>query len=295
MATFLEAAQLILASAAAPLSAREITDRAIQRGLLEPAGRTPWHTLEAALSLHILHNRDHSPFMRTTKGRFVLRAFKLQYDEYVAERRPKTLFDEDIAVVPEASFKDFVPAPGFHSENIDTQRLLTECRPLLRREAETRYDVIQLVSFYIVTYDGQYLTHKRTKRLPESRLHGYYSLGFGGHLNIEDIPILMNISDPDLALLQITRELEEELVLSTPPKIVFRGLLYDDSRDVSKQHVGLVYDVGLVSKDFTIGERGFLTDAKFEHIDQILKRLDDFENWSVTMAQLEASRNAVAK
>jgi predicted NUDIX family phosphoesterase len=60
----------------------------------------------------------------------------------------------------------------------------------------------------------------------------------------------------------------------------YRGLLYDDSRDVSKQHLGIAYDVFLDSSQFEIGERGFLMDAKFETLEQVVSRREEFENWS---------------
>jgi hypothetical protein len=47
--TFLEAAEEVLRTAKRPLSAREITDLAISRGLLESAGRTPEATMSARL------------------------------------------------------------------------------------------------------------------------------------------------------------------------------------------------------------------------------------------------------
>ena len=70
----------------------------------------------------------------------------------------------------------------------------------------------------------------------------------------------------------------------------FEGLLYDDSRPVSRQHIGLVYSIEVDSDEFEIGERGFLTDAKFESTDQIQERIDDFENWSQLIAQKLSSR-----
>ncbi len=132
-----------------------------------------------------------------------------------------------------------------------------------------------------------YLTYKRTKRLPESRLHNYYSIGFGGHLNPDDNLPLFNLADPEQAIQFIHRELKEELILKKEPSISFRGLIYDDSQEVSKLHLGLVYDVLLKTPDFKIGERGFLMDPKFETIDEIMKRLKDFENWSALIAKEE--------
>ncbi len=240
--------------------------------------------MKSKLATDILWNRERSLFMRAAAGRFALREFRSELGEHVAPRFKRALFDEEIVVFHARNLKNYVKRVGLTRNGADTRQLLSECFPMQRRAAEENTSVIQLVSVYIVSWRGKYLTFKRTKRLPESRLHGFYSLGFGGHLNPDDIPSLFNFADPDQALMFILRELKEELILEEKPHIRFRGLLYDPSREVSKQHLGLVYDVKMATNDYQIGERGFLMDAKFESINQILDRADEFENWSVLIA-----------
>jgi predicted NUDIX family phosphoesterase len=154
-----------------------------------------------------------------------------------------------------------------------------------RRDAEDDPGVIQLVSVFVLRYEGKFLTYKGTKRLPESRLHGYYSLAFGGHLNPDDIPPLMDMFSPEQSFPWLERELREEVRLDPAviSRINYRGLLYDDSRPVSKQHLGIVYEITTNSSKFEIGERGFLIDAKYESVDSIRARLDEFENWSLLL------------
>lgn len=47
--TYLEAAVCILLDAGRPMRARELTDTAIEAGLIEPQGRTPEATMSAVL------------------------------------------------------------------------------------------------------------------------------------------------------------------------------------------------------------------------------------------------------
>jgi hypothetical protein len=47
--TYYEAALQVLRSVRRPLTTREITDRAIERGLIAPAGKTPEATMSAEL------------------------------------------------------------------------------------------------------------------------------------------------------------------------------------------------------------------------------------------------------
>src|SRR5439155_14567118 len=112
----------------------------------------------------------------------------------------------------------------------------------------------------------------------------YYSLSFGGHLNPDDIAPLFSLFAPDEAYPMLERELHEEVRF--PDGILgltYRGLLYEDSRDVSRQHMGVVYEVEAHTGRFEIGERGFLIDAKYETVDEIRGRLNEFENWSVLL------------
>jgi predicted NUDIX family phosphoesterase len=289
MGDFLKAAYHVLSQNKKPLSAKEIVVIALKKNFLETAGKTPWQTMKSKLSSDILRYKDKSIFMRSSAGKFALRDWKNNLPEHIAPRYTMALFDEDIMVFPASILKNYITKIGVN-ESLKTENLLSECYPMRRKLAEEDLTVIQLVSFYIVRYKNTYLTYKRTKRLPESRLHGTYSLGFGGHLNPDDIPSLFNFVDPEQALTFIFRELREELILKVDPEVKFRGLIYDDSREVSKQHIGLVYDVSMTSPQYEIGERGFLIDSKFETLKEILNRSKEFENWSVLIAQEELRR-----
>jgi predicted NUDIX family phosphoesterase len=286
---FLKAAYEVLKASNAPLTAREITEEAKRLNLLNSSGLTPFQTMKSKLSTNILQHGEHSIFMRAGKGRFALREWKTSYPEHIADRYQKALFDEDIVVFPAESLRKYIPQNGLFMGNFDHWALFSECRPMRRRHAEEDFSVIQLVSVFVVRHNDRILTYKRTKRLPESRLHGQYSVGFGGHLNPEDLRPLLDIFDPIISNPLLERELNEELRFpsSEDVRIGYRGLLYDESREVSRQHLGLTYDVTLSSGQFEVGERGFLIDAKFETIHEITLRKHDFENWSLILIEQE--------
>lgn len=289
MAEFLKAAYEVLKDLGKPLTAREIASIALRDNRLQSGGRTPWQTMKSKLSTDILSSGQTSLFMRTEKGKFALREWKARFGEHVADRYQKALFDEDIIVFPTDSLSKYVPSVGIHRNSFDRDALLVECRPMRRREAEEDLSVIQLVSVFVVHHGDRYLTYKRTKRLPEARLHGCYSVAFGGHLNPDDVSRLLNIFDPALGGALLERELGEELRLRIGEitHISYRGLLYDDARPVSRQHLGIAYDVFLKTGQFEIGERGFLIDAKFETLQQIQARIGEFENWSEMIVGVE--------
>jgi predicted NUDIX family phosphoesterase len=285
LGVFLKAAYEILQAAQIPLTAPEITARAIETGALRSSGLTPSQTMKSKLSTEILVHGDASPFMRAEKGRFALREWKTRYPEHIADRYQKALVEEQILVFPASSLARYIPGVGLFAGEFDQDALFLECVPMRRLDAEEDFSVIQLVSVFVIKHGDRYLTYKRTKRLPESRLHGVYSIAFGGHLNPEDLKPLLNIFNPELAFPVLERELREEIRFESlgPTSISYRGMLYDDSREVSRQHLGLTYQVAAESNHFEIGERGFLIDAKYETLDEILSRREQFENWSLIL------------
>jgi hypothetical protein len=56
--TYYEAAIQVLRSVRRPLSTREITDLAIERGLITPVGKTPHSTMAAKLHLRSRNNSE---------------------------------------------------------------------------------------------------------------------------------------------------------------------------------------------------------------------------------------------
>jgi predicted NUDIX family phosphoesterase len=276
---FLEAAERVLRHLNKPLTASEITEESIRLALLESKGATPAQSMKARLSIDIKHNRS-SRFCRAASGLFALVEWGGKFGQYSAKPFLRNPTDEDILVIPRTKLLEHIKGIGITRSPDQPNKIFQSAEPMLRSQAEEDFSVVQLVSLYIVSHNKFFLTFKRTKRLPEQRLHGVYSVGFGGHLNPDDAPPLFAALSSEEFATYIQRELNEELVLKDVPDISFVGLLYDESREVSKQHIGLVYNVRLTSPNYEIGERGFLMDSKLESLSDILSRLSDFENWS---------------
>src|ERR1700686_688497 len=274
MGEFLNSAARVLREEDVPLSHREITRLAIERGYLETSGKTPSQTMKSKLSTDILRKRESSVFMRTDKGLFALRR-NSGPAEYVADRYQKALLREEVVVFDAELRPRYVASPGVASISpVLGQELLGRCRAMQRTAAEEDKTVIQLVSAFIVRFRNRFLTYKRTRRLPESRLHGYYSISFGGHLNPDDIPPLWNIFEPEAGLPFLERELSEELRFHDVQRSYdYLGVIWDDRAEVSKQHLGIVYEVQISGADYEIGERGFLMDPRFETLDEIDRRI----------------------
>lgn len=289
MGHFLDIAYQILMAQGQPLTASELTEIGLRTGCLRTSGITPSQTMKSKLSTDILINKGKSVFMRTNEGKFALRQWH-SYEEYIADRFSKGLLQEDVIVFPAESIKRYISVPGLHPIVLSNgQSLLQECKTMKRDDAERDFSVIQLISVFVLSYGNRYLTYKRTKRLPESRLHGLYSMIFGGHINPDEALPLFNIFEPQYGEMLLLRELEEEVRFAADmfPLVQYKGLLYDDSKEVSQQHLGIVYDVFLRSPKYEIGERGFLMDSRLETLNDIQNRLQDFENWSQLVARYE--------
>jgi predicted NUDIX family phosphoesterase len=282
--SYLDVAERLLREAERPMSAREIVSIAVRSGTLRSNGATPWQTMKSKLSTDILTRGNQSRFKRVAQGLFALRSF--DEEEYFASRFKANKLDEDIAVIDRSKLGSLIPSAGYSQYGIDRTLISSLAKPMLRRRAEEDFSVVQLVSVFVVSHHGKLLTHMRSARLPEGRLHGEYSAMLGGHLSVDDFSQLTLDLFPDDSLSDcsyILRELSEELVLFSSPTVIPRGYIYDESREVSRQHLGLVYLVQLESERYEIGERGFLMNSRFESISEIRSRLHEFENWSVLL------------
>lgn len=238
--------------------------------------------MKAKLSTDVLNKKAKSRFKRTGKNVFGLREWT-SLPEVIADRFQKALLDEHIMVFEREILRDYFPTDGI--TRLDPalgQDLIVNTFPMQRSEAEESLEVVQLVSQFLVIYEGRIAAHKRTRRLPEARLHGAHSILFGGHLNPDDVAPLFSPFDPVNGPQYITRELSEEVrITGADPTLELVGAIYDPRREVSKQHLGVLYSVRVPSHaSIEIGERGFLQQLSFESVEKLGERIDEFENWS---------------
>jgi len=89
--SFLDAAMKVLEEENQPLSPEEITQKALQKGLINTKGKTPVATMGANIYMSIKRLGEQSPFVKVAKGKFGLRTWqeRVKDSEY-----------------PEHSFKD---------------------------------------------------------------------------------------------------------------------------------------------------------------------------------------------
>lgn len=176
---------------------------------------------------------------------------------------------------------------GFiHGDKIEVNPddVIIASRNVLEQDANFKH----IIPYILVKQGDKYLTYQRTSKGGESRLHGDFSVGFGGHIDVGDINLQndgQQINLSESIIFSAQREMAEELAIilyyeETETSLVIKGFLYDDSNAVGSVHLGLVIvievpeDREITSPEDQIDLQGFKTK------DELLENLVKYENWS---------------
>jgi predicted NUDIX family phosphoesterase len=237
--------------------------------------------------------------------------------EYVAEPRILRTPKEEVLCVPESSFSKTLTFQGIDADAtpILTQLLGRNVLYVPRSEAESRNDAKQFVTYVLVQCGQRLLFFKRSylSRAAEF-LRGSKCIGFGGHVSAADVDILSR-ADRGLSACAL-RELAEELHLgpvrsesfavapaghappsTTLPRAPSRetiklfqeapleqlGVLNDDSSEVGRRHVAVIYRLWL--PDWYVARQLQKGDSSIKGLGWIdLSRdkveISEFEYWS---------------
>jgi len=144
-----------------------------------------------------------------------------------------------------------------------------------RSEAELDRGYKQLIPYVLIICNGKILRYRRGKGGGEKRLHGFYSVGVGGHISEEDNGLFAEaVGYHD----SMRRELMEEVAIEGA-KDVAVALINDDSSDVGYVHFGVVH-VLEVSNEDVAGNRSGILAPEFVPIADATKDLSEYESWS---------------
>ena len=205
---------------------------------------------------------------------------------------------EEVWVVPEVALAfvqglQFPPKPefaGFAQCDNSIRCFWTTLKKACftpRSLAETDTTHKQVIPYTVVTSEGRYLSYERSGG-NEARLDKKFSIGVGGHINPEDE--LTNWKR--VVFFSAMREIDEELCTlennrrfpaswAVYDQLMIKGILYDDSDEVGRVHVGVVLHADVkpeVAKLFQmISEGKNLTWMTPEELRALGERL---EGWS---------------
>lgn len=144
-----------------------------------------------------------------------------------------------------------------------------------RSEAEQDKRYKQLIPYVLLVCNGRILRYRRGKGGQETRLHGLYSVGIGGHISDED----HGLFSKDQGYREgMRRELMEEVAIEDVNDAAV-AVINDDSTEVGAVHFGVVHVVH-VPNEKVVGHRSGILAPEFVAFADALKNLDAYESWS---------------
>lgn len=144
-----------------------------------------------------------------------------------------------------------------------------------RSEAEQDKRYKQLIPYVLVVCNGKILRYRRGKGGQETRLHGLYSVGIGGHISDEDSGLFSkDLGYMDGMRREIMEEVAVEEVKETPVAVI-----NDDSTEVGSVHFGVVH-VMHVANEKVVGRRSGILAPEFIPFADAAKNPSDYESWS---------------
>lgn len=140
-------------------------------------------------------------------------------------------------------------------------------------EQDRRYK--QLIPYVLVICNDRILRYRRGKGGQETRLHGLFSVGVGGHISEEDTGLFTGgIGYREAMLRELMEEVAIEDVKESPV-----ALINDDSTDVGYVHFGVVHVVA-VPDESVAGRRSGIVAPEFVPIAEAVKDAAAYESWS---------------
>jgi predicted NUDIX family phosphoesterase len=147
----------------------------------------------------------------------------------------------------------------------------------------------QIIPYVVIRHADRFLLTRRTNRQTESRLHGKYSIGIGGHINDEE----KFTGDQNVIEAGLERELDEEIhLLGRRQSLNLVGIISDDSTPVGQVHLGLVFLLETDSADFTVNEADLMT-AEWATVESLEKCFEKMESWSQIVFREIISRSPI--
>jgi predicted NUDIX family phosphoesterase len=144
-----------------------------------------------------------------------------------------------------------------------------------RKDAELDRRYKQLIPYVLILCNDRILRYRRGKGGQESRLHGLFSVGVGGHISEEDNGLFAH----HLGYREgMRRELMEEVEIEATNEAAV-AVLNDDSTEVGFVHFGVVH-VMLVSTEEIVGRRCGIVAPEFVPMVEARKTPEAYESWS---------------
>jgi predicted NUDIX family phosphoesterase len=146
---------------------------------------------------------------------------------------------------------------------------------LNRSEAELDKRYKQLIPYVLVICNDRILRYRRGKGGEETRLHGLYSVGIGGHISDEDHGLFSAGAGYHDGM---RREVREEVEVDELREATV-AVINDDSTEVGQVHFGVVH-IMHVANEKIVGRRSGIVGPEFILITDAVKNASTYESWS---------------
>ena len=206
--------------------------------------------------------------------------------------------EEQLLCFKQEILRDY-PAKTFYDEALWHQ-ILAHLEPKARSLAEHDYETKQLIVYVLINHGDTFLSYQRTPKTTETRLKTLFSIGIGGHVNVDDRiqPTLFGSQEAawkDFVLQAVRREVSEEVQIEAAnarePRLIC--FVNDDSNDVGKVHFGVVFVMKLANPSVAIrGERG-IGKLSFRTLPELISMRDMLETWSQLLVDFLARETSV--
>ncbi len=169
----------------------------------------------------------------------------------------------------------------FQGLSLETEKYLpvvtSSARTLFlnRNDAEQDQRYKQLIPYVLIVCNDQILRYQRGRRGQETRLHGLYSVGIGGHISEEDHGLFSSGLGYQEGM---RRELMEEVAidaLNNAPVAVIN----DDSTEVGCVHFGVVHLLRVPNENVA-NRRSGIVNPEFVPMAEAVKDPSGYESWS---------------
>lgn len=166
-------------------------------------------------------------------------------------------------------------------------------RYLNRSEAEQDKRYKQLIPYALIICGDKILRYRRGKGGGETRLHGLYSVGVGGHISEEDNGLFSSGIGYYEAM---RRELMEEVDIQVDEATAV-AVINDDSTEVGFVHLGIVHIVQVADESLA-NRRSGIVGPEFISMSEAVKNPEAYESWSrfclENLSALQAKAAAIA-
>jgi len=146
---------------------------------------------------------------------------------------------------------------------------------LNRSEAEHDKRYKQLIPYVLVICSDRILRYRRGRGGQETRLHGLYSVGIGGHISEEDHGLFSQGPGYHEGM---RRELMEEVAIDEMKEATV-AVINDDSTEVGCVHFGVVH-VMTVANETIARRRSGIASPEFIQMSEAVRDPSGYESWS---------------